>query len=165
MTDNFKYKFIKRSARMHVVQRVRGCDKSQKHTHVHTWRKWRRRRVSDSVRCSWKQLNWCSQKWRRAHVVSMQRYSRCTPTKYIELRVDVVMTTRVLFVEDNEPETRRYHLWHNLVKQNHCPAIVCVMLCNMSAVIGFKRECWLTSESCPTKYIGLLLRTAKPTIT
>ena len=32
MTDNFKYKLIKRSARMHVVQRVRGCDKTKKHT-------------------------------------------------------------------------------------------------------------------------------------
>ena len=50
----------------------------------------------------WEQLKECSQKWRRAHVVSMQRYSRCTPTKHIELRVDVVMTTRVLLRTSNK---------------------------------------------------------------
>ena len=121
--------------------------------------------VRDSVCCIRKLPNGYIQWW-RAHVVSMQRYPRGTYTKNTELRVDVVMTTRVLFVEGyGEPATRRYHLWHILVKQNHCPASGCVKLCNMNAVIGFQRECWLTSESCPTKYIGLLLRTAKPTIT
>ena len=120
--------------------------------------------VSDSV-CCIRKLPIGYTQWWRAHVVSMQRYPRGTYTNNTELRVDVVMTTRVLFVEGYEPATRRYHLWHNLVKQNHCPAIGCVMLCNMRAVIGFQRECWLTAESCPTKYIGLLLLTAKPTIT
>ena len=33
MTDNIKYKVIKRCGRMHVVQRVRGCDKI-KNTHM-----------------------------------------------------------------------------------------------------------------------------------
>ena len=120
--------------------------------------------VSDSV-CCIRKLPIGYTQWWRAHVVSMQRYPRGTYTNNTELRVDVVMTTRVLFVEGYEPATRRYHLWHNLVKQNYCPASGCVMLCNMNAVIGFQRECWLTAESCPTKYIGLLLRTAKPTIT
>ena len=37
MTDNIKYKLTKRCARMHVVQRVRGCAGAtkQKNTHMH----------------------------------------------------------------------------------------------------------------------------------
>ena len=163
MTDDIKYKLIKSCARMHDVQRVRGCNKI-KHTHTCIHGESEEDGVWGTVCVASKLLNGQIQRW-RAHVVSMQRYPRGTYTKNTELRVDVVMTTRVLFVEGYEPATRRYHLWHNLVKQNHCPAIGCVMLWNMSAVIGFQRECWLTSESCPTKYIGLLLRTAKPTIT
>ena len=34
MTDDIKYKLIKSCARMHDVQRVRGCNKI-KHTHKH----------------------------------------------------------------------------------------------------------------------------------
>ena len=36
MTDDIKYKLIKSCARMHDVQRVRGCNKI-KHTHTSTY--------------------------------------------------------------------------------------------------------------------------------